>query len=210
MVFLDLQASLRACRPAAPSAQRCGCRPRWKTPPSWPSCVIAATGARPPVCANLVKSVQPCGVCTTHLHSWSGFLSYKRVFRSKWQPPHHTSCCTQNRRPPAPLRHTWSPSIISGFLAEVALVCTLRYLSTGVFSEATAARDPGPCTVEEFPSATARLLFFPSPHLVVFRADDDPNTGAVALLQRVMLGVLGCQLSVSKWQGQEGAVVCKP
>lgn len=58
------------------------------------------------------------------------------------------------------------------------LGCFPRYLSTGVFSEATAARDPGPCTVEEFPSAAARLLFFPAPHLVVFRADDDADTGA--------------------------------
>ena len=101
------------------------------------------------------------------------------MYRSSWQPPDRTPCCTQNQQHPAPLRHTWLLTIKSGFPAEVVLVCTLRYLSTGVFSEATAARDPGPCTVEEFPSATARLLFFPAPHLVVFRANDDPDTGAV-------------------------------
>lgn len=52
-----------------------------------------------------------------------------------------------------------------------------RYLSTGVFSEKAAAGDPGPATVAEFPSATARLLFFRGPHLVLFRASDDPDTG---------------------------------
>mmetsp|Transcript_18635 Transcript_18635/g.56285 ORF Transcript_18635/g.56285 Transcript_18635/m.56285 type:complete len:514 (+) Transcript_18635:178-1719(+) len=61
----------------------------------------------------------------------------------------------------------------------VAIVCDRgdRYLSTGVFSEAAAAKDPQPCTVEEFPSAKRRLPFFPAPHLVLFRASDDPATG---------------------------------
>lgn len=61
----------------------------------------------------------------------------------------------------------------------VAIVCDRgdRYLSTGVFSEQAAAGDPGPCTVAEFPSAAARLLFFPAPHVIVFRANDDPDTG---------------------------------
>jgi hypothetical protein len=61
----------------------------------------------------------------------------------------------------------------------VAIVCDRgdRYLSTGVFSEAAAAGDPGPCTVAEFPSAAARLRFFPAPHAVLFRASDDPETG---------------------------------
>lgn len=54
-----------------------------------------------------------------------------------------------------------------------------RYLSTGVFSAAAAAGDPGPCSVEEFPSAAVRLLFFPAPHVVLFRASDDPHTGAM-------------------------------
>lgn len=46
-----------------------------------------------------------------------------------------------------------------------------------MFSEQAAAGDPGPCTVAEFPSAVARLLFFPAPHMIVFRANDDPDTG---------------------------------
>jgi hypothetical protein len=46
-----------------------------------------------------------------------------------------------------------------------------------VFSGEAAAGDPLPCSVEEFPSAAARLLFFPAPHIVLFRASNDPETG---------------------------------
>ncbi len=56
-------------------------------------------------------------------------------------------------------------------------VAARRYLSTGVFSEEAAAGDPGPCSVAEFPSATARLPFFKAPHLLLIRASDDPDTG---------------------------------
>ena len=52
-----------------------------------------------------------------------------------------------------------------------------RYLSTDVFGVEAGKGDPAPCTVSEFPSAVARLVAFPEPHFVVFRADDDPDTG---------------------------------
>ncbi len=52
-----------------------------------------------------------------------------------------------------------------------------RYLSTGVFAQDAGRNDPGPCTVDEFPSAVARLVAYPQPHYVFFRADDDPGTG---------------------------------
>ena len=57
------------------------------------------------------------------------------------------------------------------------LACTPRYLSTGVFAEDAGRDDPTPCTVDEYPSAVARLIAYPEPHFVFFRADDDPATG---------------------------------
>ncbi|KAK9812855.1 hypothetical protein WJX72_004741 [[Myrmecia] bisecta] len=61
----------------------------------------------------------------------------------------------------------------------VAIVCDRgdRYLSTGVFSEAAGATDPQPCTVEEYPSAVARLISYPEPRYVLFTADRDAETG---------------------------------
>lgn len=130
--------------------------------------------------ASLMKAVSSAALCcvTTRLHSHSLRVSMTNLFPAAMAATTPRSVLLEEGSASvAAARHTL-PRADSDILAEALLAYTLRYLSTGVFSEATAARDPGPCTVEEFPSAAARLLFFPAPHLVVFRADDDPNTGA--------------------------------
>ena len=46
-----------------------------------------------------------------------------------------------------------------------------------MFAEDASRDDPAPCTVDEYPSAVARLVAYPEPHFVFFRANDDPATG---------------------------------
>jgi hypothetical protein len=89
------------------------------------------------------------------------------------RPRRQVGCRTAaDQIPPLPAHvHEWIQ------LTNPPLCAHRRYLSTGVFAEDAGQDDPAPCTVDEYPSAVARLIVYPEPHFVFFRASDDPATG---------------------------------
>ena len=68
------------------------------------------------------------------------------------------------------------------------------FACSGVFSEAAAAADPQPCSVQEFPSAAACLISHPEPHFILFTADPDPDTGPLHLCSQYRVHVLLCMV----------------